>query len=133
MRETLERVNSIQEKIVQFLLQMTHEGKGPEIYENKEANGSHGETRPHKEKIFHYHTEGNIFGGGDSKGITDSITTPRPYLPTFLDNQPQHNHHYEIEDNFKEYTREYESLIAGFRRQVTLDLYCGIKFMGKPK
>jgi hypothetical protein len=50
-----------------------------------------------------------------------------------LDNQPQNNHRDEIEDNFEEYAREYESLSAGFRRQVTLDQYCGIKFRGKPK
>jgi hypothetical protein len=65
MRDTLERVNSIPEKIVQILLQMTHAGKGPEIYANKESSGSHGETRPHQEQIFHYHTEGRSFGGGD--------------------------------------------------------------------
>jgi hypothetical protein len=47
MRDTLERVNASQEKIVQVLLQMTHAGKEPEIYANKESNGSHGKTRPH--------------------------------------------------------------------------------------
>jgi hypothetical protein len=109
------------------------QGKGPEIYANKEASGSHGGTRPHQEQNFHYHTEGQSFGGGASKGLTHSRATPRPYLPTFLDSQPQHNHYNEIEDNFEEYAREYESLSAGFRRQVTLDQYCGIKFRGKPK
>jgi hypothetical protein len=133
MRETLERINFNQENIVKLLLQMTHGGKGPEIYANKEASGSHGETRPYQEQNFHYHTEGQSFGGGASKGLTHSRATPRPYLPTFLDSQPQHNHYNEIEDNFEEYAREYESLSAGFRRQVTLDQYCGIKFKGKPK
>jgi hypothetical protein len=132
MRETLERVNSIQENIAQVLLQMTHVGKGQKIYVNKEANGSHGETRPYQEQIFHYHAEGNIFGR-DSKGLTHIRTTPRPYIPTFLDNQPQHNHHDEIDDNFEQYAREYDSLSEGFKIQVTLNQYCGIKFMGKTK
>jgi len=47
MRETLERVNASQEKIVQLLLQMTHAGKGPKIYANREASGFHGGTRAH--------------------------------------------------------------------------------------
>jgi hypothetical protein len=111
---------------------MTHGGKGQEIYANKEASGSHGGSRPHQEQNFHYHTEGQSFGGA-SKGPTHSRATPRPYLPTFLDSHPQHNHYNDIEDNFEEYAREYESLGAGFRRQVTLDQYCWIKFRGKPK
>jgi len=112
---------------------MTHGGKCPKIYANKEASGSHGETIPHKEQNFHYHTEGQSFGGGAYKGITHSRATPRPYLPTFLDSQPQHDHYNEMEDNFEEYATEYESLCVGFRRQVTLDQYCGINFRGKPK
>jgi hypothetical protein len=116
---------------------LTHAGKGPEIYANKEASGSHGETRPHleqnQEKNFHYHIEGWSFGGGDPKGLTHNRTTPRPYLPTFLDNQPQHNYQDEIDDNFEQCAREYNLPSAGFQRQVTLDQYCGIKFRGKPK
>jgi hypothetical protein len=34
----------------------------------------------------------------------------------------------EVEDNFEEYA----ILSAGFRRQVTLSEYCGIKYRGKP-
>ena len=40
MRETLEKINASQMNIAQLLLQMTHAGKGPEIYANKEFNGS---------------------------------------------------------------------------------------------
>jgi len=133
MRETLEKVNSNEEKIVKPLLQMTHVGKGPKIYANKEASGSHGGTRPHQQHSPHYHTKGRVYGGGPPQGPTHSRATPRPYLPTFLDNQPQRNYEDEIEDNSKQYVREYHALSAGFQRRVTLDQYCGIKFMGKPK
>jgi hypothetical protein len=133
MKETLEKINANQEKIVQLLLQMTHGGNGPSIYANKEASGSHGGTRHYQEQDLHYHAEGQSFGGGTSRGQAHSRVTPRPYMPTFLDGQPQDNHFNEIEDNFEQYAREYESLSAGFRRQVTLDQYCGIKFRGKPK
>jgi hypothetical protein len=100
MRETMERVNSNQERFAQLLLQMTHVGKGPKSYENKEASGSHGGTRPHQEPISHYHTEGKSYGGGYPQGPTHSRITPRPYLPKFLDIQPQHKYEDEIEDNF---------------------------------
>jgi hypothetical protein len=38
-----------------------------------------------------------------------------------------------VEDNFEEYEREYAALSAGFRRQVTLEEYCGIKYRGRPR
>jgi hypothetical protein len=101
MRETLERVNVSQERLTQLLLQMTHARKGPEIYANREASGSHGGTRPHQEHSPHHHTEGQSCGGGSPQGPTHSMTTPRRYLPTFLDNQPQRNYEDEIEDNFE--------------------------------
>jgi hypothetical protein len=54
-------------------------------------------------------------------------------MPTFLDGQPQDNQFNEIEDNFKEYAKEHATLSVGFKRQVTLDQYYGIKFRDKPK
>jgi hypothetical protein len=114
-------------------MQMTHTGKGPEVYANRESSGSHGGTRPQQEHSPRYHTEGQSYGGGAPQGKTHSRTTPRAYLPTFLDNQPQHNYEDDIEDNFEQYAREYHALSAGFQRKVTLDQYCGIKFRGKPK
>jgi hypothetical protein len=59
--------------------------------------------------------------------------TPRPYMPTFLEAQQQDNYFPKVEDNFEEYAREYVGLSVGFRRQVTLDQYCGIKYRGKPR
>jgi hypothetical protein len=131
--ETLERVNASQEKLAQLLLQMTHAGKGPEAYANREASGSHGGTRHQQEYSPHYHTEGQSYGGGAPQGATHSRATPRPYLPKFLDNQRRCNYEDEIEDNFEQYAKEYYALSAGFQRQVTLDQYCRIKFRGKPK
>jgi hypothetical protein len=39
----------------------------------------------------------------------------------------------EVEDNFEEYEREHAALSAGFRRQVSLGEYCGIKYRGRPR
>jgi hypothetical protein len=112
---------------------MTHAGKGPKIYANREASGFHGGTRAHQEHSSNYHTKGQSYGGGAPQGPTNSRATPRPYQPTFLDNQPQRNYEDEIEDNFEQYAREYHTLSAAFQRQVMMDQYCGIKFRGKPK
>jgi hypothetical protein len=58
MRETLERLNVIQENILLLLMQMNHGGDGPNNNVNKEASGSQGGTRHHHEQDPHYHTEG---------------------------------------------------------------------------
>jgi hypothetical protein len=98
-----------------------------------ESSGSQGGARHHHEQDPHYHTEGQIFGAGPSRVPTHSRATPRPYMPTSLDGQPRDNHFNQIEDNFEEYAREYATLSAIFKRQVTLDQCCGIKFRGRPK
>jgi hypothetical protein len=55
-------------------------------------------------------------------------------MPSFLDTQQQDvQGHMEVEDNFEEYAREYAALSIGFRRQVTLSEYCGIKYRGRPR
>jgi hypothetical protein len=133
MTKTLRKVNEIQERITQLLMKMNQGGKGLEIYANKEASGSHVETRHQQENIPHYHNEGYKYGGGAPLGQTHSRTTPRPYLPSFLDNQTQPDYQDEIEENFAQYAREYNSLSAGIQRKITLEKYCGIKFRGKPK
>jgi hypothetical protein len=45
MTEALIKVSESQERVSQLLMQMNHAGKGPEIYANREASGSHGGTR----------------------------------------------------------------------------------------
>jgi hypothetical protein len=81
--------------ITKLLMQMTHKGKDPEMYGNKEAGGSggyggsggsHGETRYNLEKAPS--SEG-IQGGGTSYGQKGSRANPRPYFPTFTDGQVQ--------------------------------------------
>ena len=58
MRETLERLNASQEKIVLLLMQMNHGGDGPNNNVNREASGSQRGTRHHHDQDHHYHTEG---------------------------------------------------------------------------
>jgi hypothetical protein len=64
MRETLEKVSEIKIRSHDLLLHLTHGGKGPKTYANREASGSHGGYRHQQEHIPHYHTEGQSHGGG---------------------------------------------------------------------
>jgi hypothetical protein len=133
MTETLKKVSESQERISQLIMKMNHGGKGPKTYANREASGSHGGHRHQQEHIPYYHIEGQSHGGGAPQGQTYNRTTPRPYLPSFLDEQAHPNYQDEIEDNFDQYVREYNSLGIGVQRQITLDQYCGFKFRGKTK
>jgi hypothetical protein len=133
LRDTLENVSAKQDKISHVLLHLTHGGKGPETYANIEAIGSHGGYRHQQEHIPHYHTEGQIHGGGEPQGQTHSRTTHRPYIPSFLDEQTQPNYQDEIEDSFNQYVKEYNSLSIEVQRKITLDQYCGFKLGGNTR
>jgi len=71
MRETLERLNVSQVKIVLLLMQ-NHGGDDPNNNVNMEDSGSQGGTRHHHEQDPHYHTEGRSFGG-DLPGCQHTI------------------------------------------------------------
>jgi hypothetical protein len=93
----LEKVSVNQTLISQILLDMTHGGKGPRKYANREASGSHGGNRHQQEYVPYHHSEGS-HGGGASQGQVGNRTTPRSYLPSFMDEQPKPNHPDEFED-----------------------------------
>jgi hypothetical protein len=118
-------------------MQMVHGKEPPNYGGNNGASGSHGGERYHAESNHRTHTEGqSLFGGANNRVPGSSRVTPRPYMPSFLDAQQHDAHfqgHMEVEDNFEEYEREYATLSAGFRRQVTLSKYCGIKYRGRPR
>jgi hypothetical protein len=83
----LKKINENQTLITKLLMQMNHKGKDPETYGNKEASGlggSHGEIRYNPEKGPR--SEGS-HGGGSSYGHLGSRANPRPYMPTFTDEQ----------------------------------------------
>jgi hypothetical protein len=54
--ETLRKVDENQTKIAEMLLEMTHKGKDPESYANKETSGSHGGNRYQQEHIPYHHS-----------------------------------------------------------------------------
>jgi hypothetical protein len=87
--ENLRKVDENQSRIAQLLLQMTHKGKGPETYENRETGGSHGGDRYNPEHVPYHQSEGS-HGGGTPHGQIGSMATLRPYLPTFTDEHAQH-------------------------------------------
>jgi hypothetical protein len=91
----LKKIDENQTMITKLLMQMTHKGKDPEMYGNKEAGGSsgyggsggsHGETIYNLEKAP---SSKGSHGGGTSYGQMGSRANPRPYLPTFTDGQVQ--------------------------------------------
>jgi hypothetical protein len=85
----LRKIDENQSRITELLMQMTHQGKDPETYGNKVASGSHGEIRYNSEKAPR--SEGSQ-GRGMSNGQMGSRPNPRPYMPTFTDEQVQQEH-----------------------------------------
>jgi hypothetical protein len=129
--ENLRNIDENQTRIVELLLQMTHKGKGPEAYDNKETGGSHGGNRYHSKHIPYHHSEGS-HGGATPHGQIGSRATPRPYLPTFTDELTQH----ELDDFVEQMvqcTREYNDLSMTIQREMSLDQYCQLKFRNKPR
>jgi hypothetical protein len=114
-------------------MQMTHEGKGLESYNNRDTSGSRGGYKHQQEHVPYYHHEGQSLGGSVPQGQTHSKTIHSPYLPSFLDEQAKPNHPDEFEENFDQYVKEYNSLGAPVQGKITLDQYYGLKFRGKPR
>jgi hypothetical protein len=56
--ETLRKISESQQLISQLLMEMTHKGKGPKSYANKETSGSHDGNRHQQEHIPYHHSEG---------------------------------------------------------------------------
>jgi hypothetical protein len=83
--ETLRKVDTNQTTIAELLMDMSHKGKGPETYDNRETGGSHGGNRYNPDRIPYHQSEGSNGGGAPH-----SRTTPRRYLPTFIDEHAQH-------------------------------------------
>jgi hypothetical protein len=85
--ENLQKMNQNQSRIIDLLMQMTHQGKDPETYGNKVAGGSggfHDEIRYNPEKASR--SEGSQ-GGGTFNGHMGRRVNPRPYMSMFTDEQ----------------------------------------------
>jgi hypothetical protein len=136
-------------------MKMTHQGKDPKTYGNKVASGSggsHGEIRYNPEKDPR--SEGSQ-GGGTSNGKISSRANPRPYMPTFTDEQLGQNMgrranprpympmfideqvKQEQVDDFVEKmarcTKEYYGLDMVIQKKMSLDQYCQLKFRNNPR
>jgi hypothetical protein len=130
--ENLQKMNENQTRITDLLMQVTHRGKDPDTYGNKEAGGSsgtHEEGRYNPEKAPGF--EGSL-GGGMFQGQMGSRTNhrlyvpvftdeplgqhsgsranPRPYIPTFTNEQEQHEQVEYFVAQLARSTREYYSL-----------------------
>jgi hypothetical protein len=153
--ENLQKMNENQTRITDLLMQVTHRGKDPDTYGNKEAGGSVGtreEGRYNPEKAPG--SEGSI-GGGMFHGQMGSRTNhrpyvpvftdeplgqhsssranPRPYMPTFTDEQEQHEQVEYFVAQLARSTREYYSLDMKVQRQMSLDQYCQLRFRNQPR
>jgi hypothetical protein len=153
--ENLQKMNENQTRITDLLMQVTHRGKDPDTYGNKEAGGSggtHEEGRYNPEKAPG--SEGSL-GGGMFHGQMGSKTNhrpyvpvftdeplgqhsgsranPRPYMPTFTDEQEQHEQVEDFVAQLAKSTREYYSLDMKVQRQMSLDQYCQLRFRNQPR
>jgi len=88
MITVLEELNKHPGILSQFLMEQRH-GKDPPLYcGNHEASGSHGGNGNQEESIHRVQMEEHHSNdGGPISSHTLSRTTPRPYMPTFLDTQ----------------------------------------------
>jgi hypothetical protein len=153
--ENLQKMNENQTRITDLLMQVTHRGKDPDTYGNKEVGGSdatHEEGRYNPEKALG--SEGSL-GGGMFHGQMGSRTNhrpyvpvftdeplgqhsgsranPRPYMPTFSDEQEQHEQVEDFVAQLARSTREYYSLDMKVQRQMSLDQYCQLRFRNQPR
>jgi hypothetical protein len=148
--ENLYKMNENQTRITELLMQVTHQGKDPNTYGNKEAGGSsgtHEEVRYNPEKELG--SEGSLGGGtfhgqiGSRTNHTPSVpvftneplgqhsgsrANPRPYMPTFTDEQGQHEQVEDFVEQLSRSTKEYYNLDMKVQRQVSLDQYCQLRF-----
>jgi hypothetical protein len=127
----------------------------PETYGNKVAGGSggfHDEIRYNPEKAPR--SEGSQ-GGGTFNGQMGSRANPRPYMPTFTDEQlgrhlgsranprpymptftDEQGQQEQVEDFVEQMTRctkEYYSLDMRIQRQMSLEQYCQLRFRNQPR
>jgi hypothetical protein len=136
--ENLRKVDENQTRITELLMQMTHKGKGPKTYGNREAGGSGGshdgnrynpEKAPrYSPKHVPYHQSEGSHGGSMPHGQMGSRATPRPYLPSFTDEHAQHEQLDDFVEQMAQCTREYNDLDMMIQRQMSLDQYSQLKF-----
>jgi hypothetical protein len=83
--ENLQKMNEKQTRIIDLLMQVTHQGKDLDTYGNKEAVGSSG---THEEVIYNPKkapgSKGSL-GGDTFHGQMGSRTNHRPYVLVFTD------------------------------------------------
>jgi hypothetical protein len=148
--ENLQKMNENQNRITDLLMQVTHRGKDPDTYGNKEVGGSGG---THEEVIYNpekaLRSEGSLRGGtfhGQMGSRTNhrpyvpvfideplvqhsgSIAKPRPYMLTFTDEQGKHEQVEDFVEQLARSTKEYYSLDMKVQRHMSLDQYCQLKF-----
>jgi hypothetical protein len=112
-------------------------GKDPPLFGGShDAGGSRGGNGNHEESIH----IGHVGEHGPNDGIpipshTASRTTPRSYMPTFLDTQRREANALDsksLGDEWETTEREYNAMIAGFRRHVSMSMerYKGVSELG---
>jgi hypothetical protein len=126
-KQLIASMDAGQDKIAQLLMQMVHGKEPPNHGWNNGDSGYHGGEWYHAKSNHKAYTEGqSLFGGTNERVPGSSRVMPRPYAQL-------HDAHFqvclEVEDNFEEYA----TLSTGFRRQVTLSKYCGIKYRGRSR
>ena len=113
-------------------------GKDPPLFGgNHEASGSREGNVNHEESIHRGQMEEHRSNdGGSIPSHTINKTTPRTYLPTFLDTQRRDANALDSEsfgDEWEIVEKEYNAMSVGFRRRVSMGEYFHLKMKRRSK
>ena len=133
----LEEHSKHQGILSQYLMEQRH-GKDPPLFSGiHDAGGSLGDNGNHEESIH----IGHVGEHGPNDGIpipshTASRTTPRPYMPSFLDTQRREANALDsksLGDEWETTEREYNAMSAGFKRHVSMGEYFHLNMKRRSK
>jgi hypothetical protein len=141
--ENLQNMNKYQSQITDLMMKVTHRGKDPNMYGNKEASGSGGTHEEIRYNLEKAPGSEESLGGGMSHGQmgsrvnpmpympvfideqlsrhSGSKANPRPYMPTFTDEQGQHEQVEDFVEQLARSTKEYYNLDMRVQIQMPLD------------
>jgi hypothetical protein len=131
MISLLEEQAKTQRVVCQYLMEQKHGKDSPTFGGNIGASGSQGGNGNQEESIHMGHTRNIPF-----HSQVASKATPRLYFPTFRTSQPRDYNPLSqetMEDEWETMEREYNNMIAGFRRQVSLLDFYHLKLKKKSK
>ena len=120
MIEIMEEQCKHEDILSQFMMEQRHGMEPPLFGGNQGASRSHGGNKNYEESPRNYQAkECRSTEGMPAHSHMASRTTPRPYMPTFLEAQRRDTNalgHENLESEWEVMEREYNALSVGFQR-----------------